>query len=186
MEPSVTLNDGTSLPWLIYGCGTALRDKDASAAVTNAIEAGYRHLDCAQMYRNEESVGRGISQATISSQPVSRTSLYVTSKLLPVPEGQTAAETLRESLRKMGLEYVDLFLVHEPVGHQDLKATWREMEECKRLGLTRSIGVSNFRIQDFEEILDGASSIPVVNQVSRRKTSVITVCPVWFIDNNKL
>lgn len=164
MEPSVSLNDRTSIPWLIYGSGTALRNKDASTPVINAIKAGYRHIDCAQMYQNEESVGKGIAESGVP-----RDSLFITSKLLPVPEGKTAAETLRESLRKMGLECVDLFLIHEPVGHKDLKATWKEMEQCKAEGLTKSIGVSNFRIKDFEEILDGAGSVPVVNQVSNAR-----------------
>ena len=73
MEPSVALNDGTSIPWLIYGSGTALRDKDASTPVLNAIKAGYRHIDCAQMFKNEESVGRGIR-----TSGVPRESLYIT------------------------------------------------------------------------------------------------------------
>lgn len=160
---SVPLNDGTVFPWPAYGSGTSLRDKDASEQVSNAIKAGFRHIDCAQMYKNEESVGRGIINSGVP-----RNELYITTKLLPVPEGLTAKDTLRESLQKMRLDYVDLLLIHVPVGHRDLKTTWREMEECKVLGLAKSIGVSNFRIRDLEEIRDdGSVSSPVINQVSQ-------------------
>ena len=176
MERPVPLNDGTFFPWPVYGSGTSLRDKDASTQVSDAIRAGFRHIDCAQMYRNEESVGKGIAE---SGMP--RAELYVTTKLLAIPEGLTAADTLRESLRKMGLEYVDLFLVHEPAHHKDLRKVWKEMEECKRAGLARSTGVSNFRIKDLEEILDGAVSVPVINQVCyTRYVGLVSLTVIMF------
>lgn len=165
-HPSIRLTDGTSMPSLIYGSGTALRDREVADAVANAIKAGFRHIDCAQKYGNEESVGQGIARCGVP-----RSSLYITTKLERVPEGQTAVDSLRESLRKMNLDYVDLLLVHEPVPHKDLKQTWKEVERCKEEGLTRSIGVSNFRVQDLEEIRDGATASPVVNQV--RKDSLV-------------
>lgn len=161
MESFITLNDGTQFPWPVYGSGTTLRDKDVSKQILDAINAGFRHIDCAQMYNNEGSVGEGIAQSGVL-----RAELYITTKLIPVPEGKTAKDTLRKSLRKMQLDYVDLFLVHLPIDHNNLSVTWKEMEECKALGLARSIGVSNFRIQDFEEIRQSATSIPVINQVS--------------------
>ena len=165
-QPAVVLNDGTSMPTLIYGSGTALRDKDASQAIVSAIQAGYRHIDCAQMYKNEESVGRGIS---LSGVP--RDQLYITTKILPVPEGLTVGDTLRESLRKMGLGYVDMCLIHEPVGHRDLVETWKDLVRAKEEGLCRSIGVSNFRIEDIELLKASGTELPTVNQVSRMITA---------------
>ncbi|EKM55130.1 uncharacterized protein PHACADRAFT_94947 [Phanerochaete carnosa HHB-10118-sp] len=164
MEPPVPLNDGTLFPWPAYGSGTALRGTDASAPVSTAIHAGFRHIDCAQMYMNEASVGRGVASA-VAEDGVPRAALYITTKLLAVPPGATAADTLRASLREMHLEYVDLFLVHEPARHADLRGVWREMEECRALGLARSIGVSNFRVKDLEEILEEGASVPVINQI---------------------
>lgn len=151
------LNDGTLLPWPAYGSGTALRDTDARTPVAAALRAGLLHIDCAQMYRNEASVGAGLAAAGAP-----RAALYVTTKLLPVPAGATAADTLRASLAAMGLAYVDMLLVHEPVGHVDLRVTWREVEACRAAGLARSIGVSNFRICDLET-LEGAT-VPAINQ----------------------
>ena len=137
-----------------------MRNIDASQQVSSAIKAGFRHIDCAQMYKNEESVGKGIAESGVP-----RSELYITTKLLPVPDEKTAVDTLRESLAKMRLDYVDLLLIHEPVGHRSLKDMWRETEECKKLGLAKSTGVSNFRIQDLEEIKGPNVSAPVINQV---------------------
>ncbi|KAI0086155.1 Aldo/keto reductase [Irpex rosettiformis] len=159
-SPTVVLNDGTSMPTLIYGSGTALRDKDASHAISSAIQVGYRHIDCAQMYKNEQSVGRGIS---LSGVP--RDELYITTKILPVPEGSSVVATLRDSLAKMGLGYVDMCLIHEPVGHRDLVRTWREVMGCKEAGLCRSIGVSNFRVEDLELLKSNYTDLPTVNQI---------------------
>ena len=168
-QPSVVLHDGTSMPTLIYGSGTALRDKDASQAIVSAIQAGYRHIDCAQMYKNEESVGRGIS---LSGVP--RDQLYITTKILPVPEGLTVGDTLRESLRKMGLGYVDMCLIHEPVGHRDLVETWKELVRAKEEGLCRSTGVSNFRVEDMELLRDSGAELPTINQVSTVTTAPLS------------
>lgn len=160
MTPPTTLIDGTEFIWPVYGSGTSLRDTDCSTQIAAALRAGFRHIDCAQMYHNEAAVGAGIAQSGVP-----RGELYVTTKLLPAPAGATAADGLRASLRTMQLGYVDLFLVHEPVGHRDLADTWRQMEACRTLGLTKSIGVSNFRVRDLEEIRQGGVSVPVVNQV---------------------
>jgi diketogulonate reductase-like aldo/keto reductase len=158
----IALNDGTSIPWLGYGSGTALFNKDASESVAQAIKVGFRHIDAAQMYGNEDSVGAGIA-----ASGVPRAELYVTTKLGQVPAGGTVRDTLVESLRKLQLDYVDLFLIHMPTFHSDLKGVWRELEAAKREGLTRSIGVSNFQPQHLKEILEVATIQPAVNQVRR-------------------
>lgn len=159
--PTILLNDGTRIPWLAYGSGTAFFDKDASKPVTDAIKAGVRHIDAAQMYKNEEHVGAGIAAAGVP-----RSELYITTKLTKLPDGKTVRDTLVESLKKLRVDYVDLFLIHMPNYHEDLKATWKEMEGVQREGLTRTIGVSNFLPKHIAEVLEVATIPLSVNQVS--------------------
>ncbi|OCH92212.1 Aldo/keto reductase [Obba rivulosa] len=157
---TLPLNDGRSIPWLGFGTGTALYNKDAEGAVKTAIAAGVVHLDGAQMYANEESLGAAIKAA---GRP--RDALWVTTKLGKLEPGETVRESLLGSLKKLQLDYVDLFLIHVPTQHTDLKGVWKQFEELKQEGLAKSIGVSNFRVQDFEKILDGATVVPSVNQI---------------------
>ncbi|KAI8998645.1 Aldo/keto reductase [Trametes punicea] len=158
---TIPLNDGKRIPWLGFGTGTALYGKDASSAVRIAIANGIVHLDGAQMYGNEESLGEGIASAGKS-----RSELFVTTKLDKLPAGKTVRDTLLESLKKLKLDYVDLFLIHMPIHHQGrLKSVWKQFEELQKEGLAKSIGVSNFRIKDLEEILEVATVIPAVNQI---------------------
>ncbi|KII85561.1 hypothetical protein PLICRDRAFT_166180 [Plicaturopsis crispa FD-325 SS-3] len=157
---TIPLNDGTQIPWIAFGSGTALLKADVVPLIPLAIKNGLTHLDTAQMYKNEESVGEGIALADVP-----RESLYITTKLDAVKEGYTVRTQLEESLRKLRVSYVDLFLVHTPIQHKDLKAVWREMEEVQKAGLTKSIGVSNFKVEHLKEILDGASAVPAVHQM---------------------
>ncbi|KAN0092852.1 NADP-dependent oxidoreductase domain containing protein [Tylopilus felleus] len=159
--PRLTLNDGTRAPWIAFGTGTAFYGQDVTNVIQLAIENGFTHLDCAQMYHNEESVGKGIST---SGKP--RPELYITTKLNNLDPGQTAKTALLESLRKLGVDHVDLYLIHMPKAHAGrLQQVWKEMEECKKEGLTKSIGVSNFGVKDLEEILSVATIPPAVNQL---------------------
>ncbi|KZT26510.1 Aldo/keto reductase [Neolentinus lepideus HHB14362 ss-1] len=155
------LNDGTIVPALAFGTGTALYQKDAQNAVVTAIKTGFIHLDGAQMYGNEDSLGDAIVAA---GKP--RDSLYITTKLNKLSKGQTVKSTLEQSLKKLKVDYVNLFLIHMPNHHEvSLKEIWKQMEEVQKEGLAKTIGVSNFRIQDFEEILPGATVKPAVNQI---------------------
>lgn len=156
----IKLNDGTTIPWLAFGSGTALFGNEVSQDVERAIKAGFRHIDAAQMYKNEDSVGAGIKAAGVP-----RTELYVTTKLAELKPGETVTASLKESLRKLQLDYVDLFLIHLPTQHPDLKAVWKGLEEAKAAGLTKSIGVSNFTPKYLRTVLDGATVVPAVNQV---------------------
>ncbi|KAI0321653.1 Aldo/keto reductase [Amylostereum chailletii] len=158
----IKLNDGNVIPWLGFGTGTALYGKDASDTVVNAISAGFTHLDGAQLYLNEESLGAGI---VASGKP--RSELFVTTKLGTVESGQSVRETLVESLRKLKLNYVNLFLIHSPTLYpkDKLKGIWKELEGLKNEGLAKSIGVSNFRIKELEVILEDATIVPAVNQI---------------------
>jgi diketogulonate reductase-like aldo/keto reductase len=168
----IKLNDGTTIPLLAFGTGTAHYAKDAERLVASAINAGFTHLDGAQWYRNEESLGAGIAAAGKD-----REQLFVTTKLAKPAEGKTVRDTLVESLAQLRLEYVDLFLVHTPLQFNDepgrLKAVWKEMEALKKEGLTRSIGVSNFRAAQLREILDGAEIPPSINQVAIGSSSLV-------------
>jgi diketogulonate reductase-like aldo/keto reductase len=136
MTTSFKLNDGYAIPWIALGTGTALYGKDATNAVAQAIAGGFTHLDGAQAYANEESLGAAIQQAGVP-----RAQLFVTTKLGKLPAGTSVVESLKESLRKLQLDHVDLFLIHSSAQHQDLPATWKGMEECKAAGLAkRSVG----------------------------------------------
>lgn len=162
----VKLNDDTTIPLLAFGTGTSHYTKDAQDMVTSAINAGFTHLDGAQWYGNEESLGAGIAAAGKA-----REQLFITTKLARPPEGKTARDMLVDSLVKLRVDYVDLFLVHTPLdfSYEEpgcLKALWKEMEAVKKEGLTRSIGVSNFRVEQLRETLDGAEVIPSINQVA--------------------
>ncbi|EMD38083.1 hypothetical protein CERSUDRAFT_93603 [Gelatoporia subvermispora B] len=157
---TLPLNDGRSIPWLGFGTGTALYNKDAENAVKTALTTGVIHLDGAQMYGNEESLGAAIKA---SGKP--RDALWVTTKLAKLSPGQSVRESLQGSLKKLQLDYVDLFLIHIPIQHEDLKGVWKQFEEVHKEGLAKSIGVSNFRVKDFEQILDGATVVPSVNQI---------------------
>ena len=177
---NITLNDSRITSWIAFGTGTALFSKDAAQSVELAIRNGFTHLDGAQAYSNEDSLGKGI---VASGKP--RSELYVTTKLFKLNPGQTVKETLKESLRKLELDYVDLFLIHHAAHHKGrLQQVWKEMEGVKNEGLTRyayavllvtilmkrtgrrrSIGVSNFTEKDLNAIFEVATTKPAVNQV---------------------
>lgn len=160
---TVILNNGVRVPWLAFGTGTALYGRDATDFVRVAIENGITHLDGAQMYNNEDTLGAGIKA---SGKP--RSELYIVTKLNGSFPGQTIKQTLQESLKKLGVDYVDLFLIHDPVPARKegkLKEWWKAMEGVEKDGLAKSIGVSNFKVEDLKEILDGAEIVPAVNQI---------------------
>lgn len=165
MSKVFKLNTGATVPWIGFGTGTALYTKDAADLVKLAIDNGVSHLDGAQMYQNEESLGRGI---TNSGKP--RSELFVTTKLnLPtLAPGETITQSLKASLSKLNLDYVDLFLVHDPTPatkQGNLVQVWEGMEEVYHLGLAKAIGISNFQVEDIKAILEHGKIVPAVNQV---------------------
>lgn len=158
------MRDGTTIPWIGFGTGTALSRKNCTDATKLALTKGFVHFDTAQAYKNEESLGAAL-------QGVPRSQLYIATKLAKFDwaGGQTVEETLRESLKKLKTDFVDLFLIHVPIDHIDkpgqLKDVWKQMCDVKKKGLTRSIGVSNFNIRFLKEILVDGFEVPVVNQI---------------------
>jgi len=160
---ALALNDGSKTPWIAFGTGTALFGKDAELAIHLAIDNGFTHLDGAQLYRNEDTLGDGI---VASGKP--RSELFVTTKLALLQPGATPKSALEASLKKLKVDYVDLYLIHQANQHVGkLKEVWKGMEEAQKAGLTKSIGVSNFTADHLKEILEIATIPPAVNQVSR-------------------
>lgn len=158
---SVTLNTGDQIPQL--GLGVFKVENDVcEQIVLNALEVGYRHIDTAMIYRNEAAVGRAIA-----SSGIARDELFVTTKLWNSDQGATATpEALTTSLELLGLEYVDLYLIHWPAPLRDeYVASWLALEELHQQGLARAIGVSNFEPEHLERVLEEGSIVPAINQV---------------------
>ncbi|KAL6914134.1 hypothetical protein ACHAPO_002578 [Fusarium lateritium] len=168
--PSYKLNDGNEIPVLAFGLGTALFKKDSKTGLdqhvvditTKAIKAGYRHLDGAEVYGNEEELGQAIKAGGVP-----REQLYVTTKI-PAEKKGSAIEAFDVSLKKLGLEYVDLYLIHGPwfaETDEDLQQRWAELEQIRESGRAKSIGVSNFLQVHLEPILKTAKVKPAINQI---------------------
>lgn len=159
--PLLKLNDGHSIPQI--GLGTwPLDDDQAAAAVVSAVEAGYRHIDTAVKYGNERGVGQGIR-----ASGAERGELFITTKLDGQFQGNDrAVEGLEGSLRRLGLEYVDLLLIHWPLPARDeYISTWRTFERLQAEGKVRSIGVSNFKPAHLERLMAETDVVPAVNQI---------------------
>lgn len=159
--PRIPLNDGYSIPQI--GLGTwPLNDAEVARAVVQAIELGYRHFDTAVKYGNEAGVGEGIRASGID-----RGEVFVTTKLDGAYQGQDRAiEGLDGSLKRMGLDYVDLLLIHWPLPQRDeYVSTWKTFERLQAEGKVRSIGVSNFKPSHLERLFEETSVVPAVNQI---------------------
>ncbi|CAM3914672.1 Aldo/keto reductase [Pedobacter westerhofensis] len=153
---NVTLNNGVKMPLLGFGTYLLRDGLECEQAVLNALNTGYRLIDTAAVYYNEESVGRAIKKSNVK-----REQIFVTTKFLPADNGYKKA--FEASLKKMGLDYIDLYLIHLPQG--DINSSWTAMEELYREGKVRAIGVSNFNINQIQNLLEQHSVIPAVNQV---------------------
>lgn len=156
---TVTLNDGVEIP--VYGFGTFQIPTDGSTykAVREALDLGIRHIDTAVAYFNEQEVGKAIRESGIP-----RKEIFLTSKLWLQDYGYEAAKKgIETSLRKLGLDYMDLYLIHQPYG--DVPGAWKAMEEAKAEGQIRSIGVSNMTPAIWDSFVPQFNMIPSVNQV---------------------
>ncbi|EXL05302.1 aldo/keto reductase [Brucella anthropi] len=159
--PTVKLNDGNHIPQLGYGVWQVGND-EAVAAVSEALKAGYRHIDTAAIYGNEEGVGKAIK-----SSGIERGDIYLTTKLWNGEQGyESTLKAFDASLKKLGTDYVDLYLIHWPMPSKDLfMETWRAFLKLKEEGRAKSIGVSNFRTADLERIITESGVTPVLNQI---------------------
>jgi 2,5-diketo-D-gluconate reductase A len=159
--PSLTLNDGVEIPQLGLGVFQVPPEQTAEN-VTTALEAGYRHIDTAKAYDNEAGVGDAIRASGLS-----RDEVFITTKLWNDDQGyDSAKQALRRSLDRLGMEFVDLYLIHWPVPSQDrYLESWKAMIEDRDAGLIRSIGVSNFQPPHLQRIIDETGVTPSVNQI---------------------
>nr|WP_091225467.1 aldo/keto reductase [Paenibacillus sp. BC26] len=164
VQDTTTLHNGVKMPWLGLGVFQVAEGDELVQAVKTAIKQGYRSVDTAAIYGNEQSVGRGIQEA-ISESGIAREELFVTSKVWNADLGYEATLAAYEtSLAKLGLEYLDLYLIHWPVKGK-YKEAWRALETLYKEGRVRAIGVSNFQIHHLEDVMKDATVKPMVNQV---------------------
>ncbi|MEU7651717.1 aldo/keto reductase [Micromonospora taraxaci] len=161
--PDISLNDGTTIPQLGFGV-FQIEPKDTVAAVTTALETGYRHIDTAEMYGNEAEVGEAVRMSGLD-----RSAVYVTSKLNNAfHRPDDARRAFDSTLAALKMDYIDLFLIHWPLPtlyDGDYVSTWKTLEEFQRDGRARSIGVSNFQVAHLERLADEANVVPAVNQI---------------------
>lgn len=170
LKEQYTLSNGVEIPKL--GLGTWLIPNDeAAAAVRSAIEIGYRHIDTAQAYANEEGVGEGLRTCGLP-----RNEVFVTTKVAAeLKDYASAAASIDESLRKLGLDYIDLVIIHSPQPWMEFrgpkryfeenKEVWRALEDAYEAGKVKAIGVSNFLRDDLQNLLNGCRIKPMVNQI---------------------
>lgn len=157
--PTFKLNDGTKIPSFGFGTFQIPADGSTYKAVTNALKLGYRHIDTAVAYFNEQEVGKAIKDSGIP-----RDQIWVTSKLwLQDYAYEDAKKAIDLSLKKLGLDYIDLYLIHQPYGKVD--EAWKAMEEAKKAGKIRSIGVSNMTPKIWNKFVPHFDVMPSVNQV---------------------
>lgn len=177
IRSTLRLNNGVEMPRLGLGVYRAAAGSTTRDAVRWALEAGYRHVDTAAIYRNEADVGRAIRDSGIPREDV-----FVTTKLAPDDQGyDTALAAFDASLERLGMEYVDLYLIHWPVPELRLES-WRALEQIYEERRARAIGVSNYMVQHLEELLPRCTVVPAVNQIElspwswRSRQDVVGLC----------
>ncbi|PEZ24665.1 aldo/keto reductase [Bacillus cereus] len=164
LQSTTTLHNGVEMPWFGLGVFKVEDGPELVEAVKSAIKAGYRSIDTAAIYGNEKAVGEGI-RAGIKEAGISREDLFITSKVWNSDQGyETTLAAYEESLKKLELDYLDLYLVHWPVEGK-YKDTWRALETLYKEERVRAIGVSNFQIHHLQDVLADAEMKPMINQV---------------------
>ncbi|MHC5305709.1 aldo/keto reductase [Bartonella sp. LJL80] len=159
--PLIKMNDGHTIPQLGYGVWK-ISDQDAKQAVSQAIKTGYRHIDTAKAYDNETGVGQGVVEAGIG-----RENVFIATKVWNTDQGfDQTLKAFDQSVKRLGTDYVDLYLIHWPVPAKDLFVeTWKALIRLRDEKRVRSIGVCNFRIVDLERLMQETGVAPVLNQV---------------------
>ena len=171
-EKKLTLSNGVEIPVLGFGTYKIEDDTTALNSVREAIKAGYRHIDTASFYKNEENVGNGINEG-LKFIGLKREDIFVTTKVWNTEQGyKNTLHAFNNSLQRLNMDYVDLYLIHWPVTKdyadewQDrIKETWKAMEKLYNEGKIRAIGVSNFLVHHLEELISGCEIKPMVNQI---------------------
>lgn len=160
-SPTLTFNDGNTIPQLGYGVWQ-VEDDVAEKVVRQAFEAGFRHIDTAKIYGNESGVGRAIASSGLSAEEI-----FITTKLWNADQGyESTLEAFEASMDRLGLETLDLYLIHWQQPKQDkFVDTWKALIELQKRGRVKSIGVSNFTIEGLQRIIDETGVVPAINQV---------------------
>lgn len=160
LDTTVSLHGNVNIPLLGFGTFKVKDGEDVEQAVTTALELGYRHIDTAMIYRNEEGVGRAVAESGTD-----RSEIFVTTKVWNSDQGyEPTLAGIDASLERLGMDYVDLYLVHWPKPENTVE-TWRAMEEIQETGKARAIGVSNFLTHHLDLLLEYANVIPSINQI---------------------
>ena len=160
LQDVTTLHNGVKMPWFGLGVYLSEEGQEVINAVKAAVKAGYRSIDTAAFYKNEEGVGQAIKESRIP-----REELFITTKVWNTDQGyESTLAAFNESLKKLDLEYIDLYLIHWPV-KETYKETWKALETLYKEGKVRAIGVCNFQIHHLEDLLADAEIAPMVNQV---------------------
>jgi 2,5-diketo-D-gluconate reductase A len=178
-SPSLSLHDGVEIPQLGFGVFQVPPD-ETRRAVETALELGYRHIDTAAAYRNEAGVGEALAATGLS-----RDEVFITTKLWNSEQGyDSTLAAFEKSRERLGLEFVDLYLIHWPVPSRDLYLdTWRAFEKIHADGGARSIGVSNFRVEDLERLEREAEILPTVNQIELHPNLQQAELRAWHADH---
>ncbi|MFP3388371.1 aldo/keto reductase [Brevibacillus sp. SIMBA_040] len=164
LRATTTLNNGVKMPWFGLGVFKVEEGPELVNAVQAAIRNGYRSIDTAAIYGNEEGVGQGIAQG-LKETGISREELFVTSKVWNADLGyESTLAAFDLSLKKLGLDYLDLYLIHWPVAGK-YKDAWRALEQLYKEGKVKAIGVSNFQIHHLQDLMQDAEIKPMINQV---------------------
>jgi len=157
---TVKLNDGNAIPSIAFGTWTLGNGQGPIDQVEQAISVGFSHVDTAQSYRNEEEAGQAIRESGLAREDIFVTTKYSGLNGLDIPT------SIQNSLKNLGVSYVDLYLIHHPrLAVPDIPTAWRELENIKESGLARSIGVSNFGVSDLKVLLASAKIKPAANQI---------------------
>jgi 2,5-diketo-D-gluconate reductase A len=177
--PAVTLHDGVKIPQLGFGV-FQVPPEDTQEIVEEALAVGYRHIDTAAAYRNEAGVG-----AALEATGIAREEVFVTTKLWNSQQGyDSTMQACQKSLERLGSDYMDLYLIHWPVPTEDRYLdTWRAFEQIHREGRARTIGVSNFRVEDLERLKAEAEFLPTVNQIELHPNLQQAELRAWHVDN---
>jgi len=154
---TVQLNDGSEMPTIAYGTGSKWKGHDITTYIEQAIDVGFSHIDTAQFYGTEQFVGAAIKESGLA-----RSELFITTKYSGVG---TAPDAIQTSLEKLGLKYVDLYLIHNPRLLDDVAKVWSQFEKFRETGYAKSIGVSNFPLDQLKSLLTVANIVPAVNQI---------------------
>jgi 2,5-diketo-D-gluconate reductase A len=174
---TITLNNGVEMPILGFGVFQVKDLAECERSVLDAIETGYRLIDTAQSYMNEEAVGKAIKKSGIP-----REELFITTKLWIQSKGEDTKKDFEKSLKKLQLDYLDLYLIHQPFG--DVYGEWRAMEELYKEGKVRAIGVSNFQPDRLIDLIIHNDVVPAVNQVETHPFHQQNEAQQFMIDNN--